>query len=380
MSHGLGLGESDGLSAKPFFVIRRYLVNSGLLCYICPLSKKHFMKRGLLALSLLSLLGLSACNNEIDVNAPFEETTVVYSALDAGTSVNYIRITRAYLGEEGILGGNDLADSLYYDSLTVELIGRNAAGNIVSTFTAVEDPSVQMDEGFFTTDGYVAYRINGNLNEDHSYEVVVTRPDGEVVRSETGMVREFRVTEPRFPTVNPAGRNGQEVAWEQAVYGRVYNVNFQLRYVEFPRNDKEDSTRHTFTYTLPYTTGDNLDGIGEINATINRDQFFGSMAVQLDPPPAGYVRIPRRVDVEVVCGAEDLATHINVSQPQTGVLQDPPFFTNVENGVGVVSSIRRSYVLGKRLAPASVDELVFGSYTCDLRFGKVTTSDTLFCQ
>ena len=338
------------------------------------------MKRGLLVLSLLSILGFTACNNEIDVNAPFEETTVVYAALDAGSSVNYIRITRAYLGEEGILGGNDVADSLYYDSLNVQLLGRNASGNVVSTFQAVQDPTVQMEEGFFTTEGYVAFRVNGNLNEEHSYEVVIQRPDGETVRSETGMVREFRVTEPRFPTVNPAGTRGQEIAWDQAIYGRVYNVNFHMRYVEFPRNDKEDSTRHTFTYTLPYTTGDNLDGIGEISSIINKDQFFGSMAAQLAPPASGYVRIPRRVDVEVVCGAEDLATHINVSQPQTGVLQDPPFFTNVENGVGVVSSIRRSYVLGKRLAPASIDELVFGSYTCGLKFGKVTTQDTLFCQ
>lgn len=338
------------------------------------------MKRGLFALSLFSIIGLASCSNEIDVNAPFQETTVVYAALDAGASVNYIRITRAYLGEEGILGGNDNSDSLYYDSLDVKLLGRNAAGAIVSTFQAVKDPAVQMEDGFFTTEGYVAYRVNGNLNEDHSYEVVITRPDGEVVRSETGMVRDFRVTDPRLPSVNPAGVRGQEVAWEQAVFGRVYNVNVHLRYVEFPRNDKEDSTRHTFTYTLPYTTGDNIDGVGAISTFINKDQFFGSMEAQMDPPTGNRVRVARRVDVEVICGAEDLATHINVSQPQNGVLQDPPFFTNVENGVGVVSSIRRSYVLAKRLAPASIDELVFGDYTCELRFGKVTTSDTLFCQ
>ncbi|KAB2814694.1 DUF4249 family protein [Phaeocystidibacter luteus] len=334
----------------------------------------------LLSLTVLSIFAVS-CDNELDVNAPFEETTVVYATLDASTSVNYIRVTRAYLGDEGIFGGNDLADSLYYDSLDVQLIGRNQSGNIVQQVTAVKDPSITLDTGFFTTQGYTAYRINGNLNEDLVYEVVVTRPDDNAqIRAETQMVQDFAITQPRFPTVNPAGIRGQEVAWDQAVNGRVYNANMHLRYVEFPRNNKADSSRHTVTYSFPYVTGDNEDGIGEISSFITLDQFYGNIAAKLVPPTGNRIRIARRVDVEVVAGADDLATYINVSQPQSGVLQDPPLFTNVQNGVGIVSSVRRSFELNKRLANASLEELVFGDYTCDLRFGKVTTSDTLFCQ
>ncbi len=339
------------------------------------------MKRGIIAISLLAVIGVAvSCDNEIDVNAPFQETTVIYATLDAGTPVNYIRVTRAYLGEEGIFGGNDSSDSLYYDSLDVRLIGRNVSGNVVQTLQGVRDPSIALDPGFFTTDGYAAYRIDGNLNEDHFYEVVVTRPDGGVVRAETPMVKDFVISDPRFPTVNPGGRNGQAISWEEAVNGLVYNVNFHFRYVEFPRNNKADSTRHTVTYSLPYTTGSNTDGIGKIETSITADQFFGYLDRELEPPGGNRIRIPRRVDVEIIAGAEDLATHINVSQPQSGVSQDPPFFTNVTNGVGVVSSVARSYELRKRLANASIDSLVFSSYTCDLKFGKVTTQDTLFCQ
>ncbi len=323
---------------------------------------------------------LTACDNEIDVNAPFEETTVVYAALDAGSAVNYIRVTRAYLGQEGILGGNGSSDSLYYDSLEVKLIGRNASGVVVSELDAVKDNSITLDSGFFETEGYAVYRVNANLNEDHTYRVRVTRPDGQRVYGVTKMVQDFEVTQPRFPTVNPGGDRGQLIEWEEAVNGRAYVVKMNLLFVEFPRNDKSDSTRRVITYELPYTLGTSLDGIHTQSAIVTRDQFYRNIADQLDPPTGNIIRIPRRVDVEITAAGDDLATHINVSQPQTGVSQDPPFFTNVVNGVGVVSSVRRSYQLNKRLANRSIDELVYGDYTCNLRFGKVESLDTLFCQ
>ncbi len=334
--------------------------------------------------TLSLFLGLAAlfasCANEVDVNAPFEETTVIYAALDASTSLNYIRVTRAYLGQDGISGGNQVGDSLYYDSLTVQLIGRNAAGQIQSQITAEKDNSVRLDSGFFTGDGYHVYRVIGNLNEDYSYRVRVTRPDGSVVYGETQMVQDFDITNPRFPNINPGGDRGQLIEWEEAVNGRAYIVTVNFLYVEFPRNNKADSTRGLVALQLPYTIGQSLDGIFTQSTTLTRDLFYGNIDANLDPPTGNRIRIPRRVDFIITAAGDDLATHINVSQPQTGVSQDPPFFTNVVNGVGVVSSTRRSFVLNRKLANRSIDELVYGEYTCDLRFGRVESLDTLFCQ
>lgn len=335
-------------------------------------------------LATLALAFVIGCDNDINVNAPFEETTVIYAALDGGTSVNYVRVTRAYLGEEGIYGGNDIGDSLYYDSLDVRLIGRNSSGIIAQEIIGVKDNSVTLDDGFFTADGYAAYRFNGNLNDEYRYQVKVTRPDGVVVSGRTDLVQPFNVTEPRYQSVNPAGviaaNPGQQVAWDEAVNGIVYTANFHMRYVEFPRNNKADSIRLTATYKFPYTQGQSLDGIHSISTRVLRDQFYGNLQNTIEPPTGNRIRICRRIDVEVVAGSDDLATHINVSQPSTGITQDQPFFTNVENGVGVVGSIRSGYKLNRQLTTTSLDELVFGDYTCELRFGKVTTTDTLFCQ
>lgn len=337
------------------------------------------MKR--LAFALFGLAALTqSCDNDIDVNAPFKETTVVYGAIDADDPVHYIRITRAYLGEQGIYGGNDVSDSLYYDSLQVELIELNENGNITNTFPAVKDNSVQLDSGFFETDGYHVYRVNATLDEANSYRVKITRGDDKTITATTDMVKEFSVLYPRFATVNPTAINGMRVEWEQAEDGRIYQAHLHMYYVEFPRDNKADSTRGRVTYDFPTFTGSSLAGTGNILTSINTDQFYGNLANKLDAPTGNRIRIHRRVDLVVDCGADDLATHINVSQPQTGVLQDPPFFTNVDGGVGIFSSMRSSYALNKRLHQQAIDELVYGDYTCHLRFGKVTTSDTLFCQ
>lgn len=331
---------------------------------------------------VFSALLIASCDNEIDVNAPFEETTVLYSTLDAGDNSHYIRVTRAYLGDEGIYGGNNSADSLYYDSLTVELKEINANGSVTRTFTAVRDNSVELDSGFFTAEGYTVFRVDAALDEDMEYRVVITRPDSQVVRAQTVMVKDFRITEPRFATFNPGGPFGADVSWEEALDGLVYRTTIDFHYVEFPRNNSADSIRGVVSYRLPYVTGSGLSGTGVITSTINRDQFYGNIAAQLDPPAGNRVRLSRGVDVRVEAGGDDLATHINVSQPQNGVLQDPPFFTNVEGGVGILSSIRVQNENNKRLSNVSLDELVYGSYTCGLKFGKVTGQglDTLYCQ
>lgn len=337
------------------------------------------MKRLAFALFGLTAL-LSSCDNEIDVTAPFEETTVVYAALNASDPFHYIRITRAFLGDEGFFGGYNQSDSLYYDSLSVVLEQLNTNGGVVATYQAVKDNSVKLDSGFFTTEGYHVYRVTATLDEDAEYRVRITRPEGGEVTARTVLVKDFDISYPRFATVNPASVTGMRVQWDQAVNARVYRAKMIMHYVELSRSNKADSVRKSVVYTFPYFTGDNLTGGGEVSTGINLDQFYGNIATQLDVPGGDTIRIHRRVDVVVEAGGDDLATAINVSQPQTGILQDPPLYTNVNGGVGVFSTIRLSYALNKRMTETAIDELVYGDYTCGLKFGKVTTSDTLFCQ
>ena len=85
------------------------------------------------------------------------------------------------------------------------------------------------------------------------------------------------------------------------------------------------------------------------------------------------------MDLYVVCAADDLTTYINVSQPSTGIVQDKPFFTNVNNGAGIFSSSNVVNRKDMQLSTISLDSLFNGIYTCGLRFGKQIGIDTCFC-
>ncbi|HBJ71834.1 MAG TPA: hypothetical protein DDY62_05605, partial [Cryomorphaceae bacterium] len=77
---------------------------------------------------------------------------------------------------------------------------------------------------------------------------------------------------------------------------------------------------------------------------------------------------------------DDLATYISVTQPSNTILQDPPFFTNVQGGAGIFASTASLDRPNLGLADRSFDSLVFGKLTCGLRFAKASFLDTLTCN
>jgi len=50
------------------------------------------------------------------------------------------------------------------------------------------------------------------------------------------------------------------------------------------------------------------------------------------------VRYFNSIDMLMTVGSEDLETYINVNKPITGIVQERPQFTNINNGIGLFSS------------------------------------------
>ena len=49
------------------------------------------------------------------------------------------------------------------------------------------------------------------------------------------------------------------------------------------------------------------------------------------------------IDLIMTVGTTDLETYINVNQPITGIVQERPPFSNINNGIGIFSS-RYTYI------------------------------------
>jgi len=66
---------------------------------------------------------LASCETDLDINADWEEITIVYGILNPNDSIQYIKINKAFLGQGDPYEFAKVSDSLYHkDSLDVTLI------------------------------------------------------------------------------------------------------------------------------------------------------------------------------------------------------------------------------------------------------------------
>ena len=63
---------------------------------------------------IIIVIAFTSCETDFDVNADWEETTVIYGLLDAGTELQQVKISKAFLGEMDALQMAQYADSVNY--------------------------------------------------------------------------------------------------------------------------------------------------------------------------------------------------------------------------------------------------------------------------
>ena len=340
--------------------------------------QKTFLK---LATVAFMLSFFTACNNDLNINAPWKDITVVYGLLEPTADTNWVRVQRAYLGNEGIKGGSNNADSLYYKNLNVRIEELNPAGVVLNNWVLTRTDDVVLDSGFFTTDDYRLYYFTQKVDQANKYRVVIDKPDGEgeEVNATTIVVGTYVVTEPRGAQKITFGRSGQNFSWDQPVNGRLYQATLRFFYTEINRNTGDSIQKH-LDYKLPTKLGTTLTGStsNPLKNNVSYETYFRFIQSSI-PINNDVNRFARNLELRVICGAEEFATYISVSQPATGIVQDKPFYTNINNGAGIFSSRSRTEKLGMEMSVISIDSLFNGVYTCGLRFGKRIGLDTCYC-
>ena len=108
------------------------------------------MKKIYLILSVFAIV-FTACETDFDVNATWEEVTVVYGLLDAGDGkeLQQIKISKAFLGEMDALQMAQYADSINFDpnDLDVKIVRIRNNGN-TDTISLV-DSTIIRESGIF---------------------------------------------------------------------------------------------------------------------------------------------------------------------------------------------------------------------------------------
>ena len=111
------------------------------------------MKKIYLILSVFVIV-FTACETDFDVNATWEEVTVVYGLLDAGDGkeLQQIKISKAFLGEMDALQMAQYADSINFDpnDLDVKIV-RIKNNGITDTVSLVAVPTFREGDLFYDT-------------------------------------------------------------------------------------------------------------------------------------------------------------------------------------------------------------------------------------
>lgn len=298
---------------------------------------KHARKLLLSALSGLFFL-ISACDNTVDINAPWKEVLVVYGLLNPTDSVHFIKINKAFLNENtGALEAAATSDSLYFDDLEVKVI--RVEDNVI--FTCIQDNSIRKDSGLFAYDRNTLWTFKSRLSQFNNYRIDITRRStGLKVTAQTAICGPASVLAPAqdtFSTLNLQLEN-IPVIYSSGQNTGAYDVQMELVYDEFPAADTFIKTRKSITWNMLRDQRTNFFGGGvRLTNIIPRTAFFQFVAARIKADPLLRRRV-QHVNIRFYGGAPQLVDYISVSEPSIGIVQKQADYTNITNGLGIFSS------------------------------------------
>ena len=318
------------------------------------------MKKTYLLLSVFAMLFI-ACETDFDVNSQWEETTVVYGLLNASDEnpLQKIKISKAFLGEMDAYEMAQYTDSINFeiDELDV-MIYKWGFSDIEDSVSLNAVPANR--EGDIFNDSIVVYEFvneNSFLQKGYEYELVVKNNNsGNIVSSRTEIISGFDFDN-IFRTKNKAFQFGlynnedfssSTITWEDANdNGKIYQLDLIINYTE---TSGANFVEKYLTYSLP------LVDDSESKMKIEGNSFFNFIELNLSKDD-DVVRYFNGIDMLMTVGSEDLQTYINVNKPITGIVQERPQFTNINNGIGLFSSRFTKIRLDYNLTSSTLDYL-----------------------
>jgi hypothetical protein len=341
-------------------------------------------------LAFLGILILSACDNELDINAEYEDLTVMYGMLDPNSDTNYVRIQRGYLGQDAASASFGISDSLYYDSASIDVYIReyNPGAETFSTQSKmIYDDSFALNEGTFTTEGHHVYRVPSNvtIESEMEYEIVVVREDGTISTARTGIVGEIQITRP-LASLSARIFNGQiqfkidqetGIDPEATIKMAAYQPIIYFSYKEVNLSTKVEELK-TVVIRLPL----HESTFDQVELLFTGSQLYSALADRIEADSTkNILRFFQGMNIEIVGASEELLTFIELSKPTNGVNQNRPQYEQVINGTGIISSrttVRRSEI---KLQSTIADRLQESRIACDLNFATVELggTDTCYC-
>jgi len=331
-------------------------------------------------LFLLSLLLILSCSTEVELNAPYKSTTVVFGLLDPDANedgitnqldTQWIKINRTFLGDENNLDYALIRDSSEYkeEDFTKKVVQIITNGNVSSEFELIsKNVSNKSVNGIFYGPEQTLYYFippSNGLNQESEYKLLLEFKEKESVEATSNITKtnqlNFQIPQPTTTitmATTTAGGNvnfssSVQMKWQAAENVGIYTATLRFHYVEKTYDNPQwmgapISIENKFVdFVLgTYNPTDTETPAGTpISLTFSGQSFFTFLGNKIQANPTIRREIgffdgskTRCFDAIVTMGNEELSTYIAVNSPATGIVQERPVYSNIANGLGLFGS------------------------------------------
>ena len=292
-------------------------------------------------LFLLSSILFSSCETDFTVNADWKEVTVVYGLLDQSQEKQYIRINKAFLGNENAYVMASVADSINYNpnNLEVKIEKLSASGNVLAT-KILTDTIMFKEDGLFSVEENIIYvfDIDNFLNEEKEYKLTITNKiSGNIISSQTKLIYNLSLMSAFNNSAYKMGFYSQTgdfsnttIEWTHSKNAAIYQMTLFVSYTEYGA----DTIVKTVQKVYPIIE---YDGNPNMSQQITGEEFFNLLAYNI-PSSTTVNRRINNLDILFSVGTADLNTYINLNEPPTGIVQERDLFTNIDSGIGLFTA------------------------------------------
>lgn len=350
------------------------------------------MLRPIPLLATAALVILTGCSTDLDINAPYKDSTVVYALFNMREDTHYVKINKAFLGEGNALTYAQIADSNEYAAEDIELarVIQYTNGNPVDSFELQPITINNRVPGTFYAPQQRLYYFAGQqqflpvtglavyLNPTSEYQVKL-RVKGNNITAKTNVVNDFTIqtidqdttanlnaNRVNFRNATDTDYGQYEFNWTSRLNGKRYEVAWRFRYDEVRGQDTVRGL--SFTQKMGTKTAANSSQSEPMSLFLAGETFYSTIAGRIPVNPAVDKRIFQGLDFLVSVANDEFDTFLTLSEPVSGIIEERPAYTNATGAFGIVAGRYTKNVIGKRLNANSLRELIEGPYTAQLRF------------
>jgi hypothetical protein len=331
------------------------------------------IRKSLLCLLLACTTFWSACDNEIELNAPYKEIGVIYGIIYASTdTIHRIRIQKAFLGDGNANTMAQVPDSTYYPDILDVQLQRIQNGNVTSSIPLIRYVGPDKDDGIFPVAPNVLYRTNGEpIYRDSEYKLHVKNTvTGHEFYASTPIVDSSKITKPsRSPSSLISFSNPlypYNVEFTSGRNAKVVHMTVRFHYGEEVIGSGVVEQKY-IDWEFPDELIANPEVPEPVKIQIEGEEFYEFVGQKITAN-SNVVRYVGTLDFIFASGAEFLANYVSINEATTSILTSAPYYSNVVGGTGIFSSRYTQTVPNKQLDPPSKDLLLTSPYTSNLGF------------